>query len=57
MWAAIQRFTEAPAAASGRIASRNMGAARGTRLGLARDYAGKALDPDKAPDIGAVQHP
>jgi Right handed beta helix region len=43
-------------AASGRVASRNMGAARGTRLGLARDLAGTALDPAKAPDIGAFEH-
>ena len=31
--------------------------ARGTRLGLARDYAGTALDPQEQPDIGAFQHP
>jgi hypothetical protein len=43
-------------APSGRVASGNMGAARGTRLGLARDFAGRALDPGKAPDIGAFQH-
>jgi hypothetical protein len=42
-------------ASSGRVASRNMGAARGTRLGLARDYAGTALDPQVHPDIGAFQ--
>ena len=42
-------------AASGRVASRNMGAARGTRLGLARDYAGTELDPQALPDIGAFQ--
>jgi hypothetical protein len=42
-------------ASSGRVASRNMGAARGTRLGLERDFAGTALDPQKAPDIGAFQ--
>jgi hypothetical protein len=40
---------------SGRVASRNMGAARGTRLGLARDLAGTAIDPATAPDIGAFQ--
>jgi hypothetical protein len=44
-------------ASSGRVASRNMGAARGTPLGLARDYAGTALDPQEHPDIGAFQHP
>jgi hypothetical protein len=42
-------------ASSGRVASRNMGAARGTRLGLARDFAGTAIDPGTAPDIGAFQ--
>ncbi len=42
-------------AASGRVASRNMGAARGTRLGLARDLAGTAIDPQRRPDIGAYQ--
>jgi Right handed beta helix region len=42
--------------AAGRVASRNLGAARGTRLGLLRDLAGTALDPAKAPDIGAFAH-
>jgi hypothetical protein len=41
--------------ASGRVASGNMGAARGTRLGLARDLAGTPLDPQRPPDIGAFQ--
>ncbi len=44
-------------AISGRIASRNMGAARGTRLGLLRDLAGTPLDPAKPPDIGAFERP
>ncbi|MDX6597530.1 MAG: hypothetical protein QOE87_1417 [Gaiellales bacterium] len=43
-------------APSGRVASRNMGAARGTRLGLSRDIAGTAVDPQAPPDIGAFQH-
>ena len=43
-------------ATSGRVASRNMGAGRGTRLGLAHDLAGTALDPHIQPDIGAFQH-
>jgi hypothetical protein len=34
-----------------------MGAARGTPLGLVRDYAGTTLDPQEQPDIGAFQHP
>ena len=42
-------------AASGRVTSRNMGAARGTRLGLARDLAGTAVGARNAPDIGAFQ--
>ena len=42
-------------APSGRVASRNMGAARGTRLGLAHDLAGTSIDPKIAPDIGAYQ--
>jgi parallel beta helix pectate lyase-like protein len=42
-------------AASGRVTSRNMGAGRGTRLGLARDLAGTALDPAEQPDIGAFE--
>ena len=42
--------------AAGHVASRNLGAARGTRLGLLRDLAGTALDPAKAPDIGAFAH-
>jgi hypothetical protein len=33
-----------------------MGAARGTRLGLSRDVAGTAVDPQAPPDIGAFQH-
>jgi len=41
---------------SGRVASRNMGAGRGTRLGLAHDLAGTALNPGARPDIGAFQH-
>jgi hypothetical protein len=41
---------------SGRVASGNMGVARGTRLGLARDLAGTPLDPQRPPDIGAFQH-
>ncbi|HET6171092.1 MAG TPA: right-handed parallel beta-helix repeat-containing protein [Gaiellales bacterium] len=41
---------------SGRVASRNMGAGRGTRLGLAHDFAGTPIDPGAAPDIGAFQH-
>jgi hypothetical protein len=44
------RFTTA-----GRVASRNMGAARGSRLGLERDLAGTAVDARRAPDIGAFQ--
>jgi hypothetical protein len=43
-------------ATSGQVTSRNMGAGRGTRLGLAHDFAGTALNPRKAPDIGAFQH-
>jgi hypothetical protein len=43
-------------AVSGRVASRNLGAQRGTRLGLARDFAGTPLNPQVAPDIGAFQH-
>jgi hypothetical protein len=43
-------------AASGRVTSRNMGAGRGTRLGLAHDLAGTVLDPHIQPDIGAFQH-
>jgi Right handed beta helix region len=44
------RFTPA-----GRVASGNMGAARGARLGLARDFAGTLIAPGAAPDIGAYQ--
>ena len=44
-------------ARSGRVASRNVGAARGTRLGLLRDVAGTALDPSRRPDIGAFERP
>ena len=43
-------------AVSGRVASRNMGAGRGTRLGLAHDLAGTVLNPHIQPDIGAFQH-
>ena len=43
-------------ATSGRVASRNMGAGRGTRLGLAHDLAGTALKQGARPDIGAFQH-
>jgi hypothetical protein len=43
-------------ATSGRVASRNMGADKGTRLGLSHDLAGRPLDPRSAPDIGAFQH-
>jgi hypothetical protein len=43
-------------AASGRVASHNLGAQRGTRLGLARDFAGTPLNLQVAPDIGAFQH-
>ena len=43
-------------ATSGRVASHNMGAGRGTRLGLAHDLAGTALNPHIQPDIGAFQH-
>jgi hypothetical protein len=42
--------------ASGRVASGNMGVARGTRLGLPRDLAGTPIDPRRPPDIGAFQH-
>ena len=43
-------------ATSGRVASRNMGAGKGTRLGLSHDFAGTALNPHIQPDIGAFQH-
>lgn len=43
-------------ATSGRVASHNMGVGRGTRLGLAHDLAGTALNPRNPPDIGAFQH-
>jgi hypothetical protein len=44
-------------AASGRVLSRNIGARRGMRLGLVRDYAGTRLDRRARPDIGAYQRP
>jgi hypothetical protein len=43
-------------ATSGRVASHNIGAGRGTRLCLARDLAGTALNRGVRPDIGAFQH-
>ena len=39
----------------GRVLSRNLGAARGMRLGLTRDFGGTALDRHARPDIGAYQ--
>jgi hypothetical protein len=42
-------------AISGRVASRNLGAGKGTPLGLSHDLAGIALSPRGAPDIGAFQ--
>jgi hypothetical protein len=43
-------------ATSGRVASHNMGAGRGTRLGLVHDLTGTVLNPHIQPDIGAFQH-
>jgi Right handed beta helix region len=42
-------------ATSGRVASHNTGAGRGTWLGLSHDLAGTALNPRISPDIGAFQ--
>ena len=39
----------------GRVTSRDLGAARGTRLGLAHDLAGTPLSARKRPDIGAFE--
>jgi hypothetical protein len=44
-------------AASGRVASGNIGIGRGARLGLTRDFAGTPVDPGAHPDIGAFQRP
>jgi hypothetical protein len=41
---------------AGRVLSRNIGARRGMRLGLARDIAGTRLSGAARPDIGAYQH-
>jgi hypothetical protein len=43
-------------ATSGRVSSRNLGAGKGTLLGLSHDLAGKPLNRRAAPDIGAFQH-
>jgi hypothetical protein len=40
---------------AGRVVSRNLGAARGMRLGLVRDYAGTRIGGRARPDIGAYQ--
>jgi hypothetical protein len=41
--------------AEGRVSSSNLGAARGTSLGLAHDLVGTPLPPLGPPDIGAFQ--
>ena len=46
-----------PVHVAGRVASRNLGAARGTRLGLLRDLAGTALDPARRPTSGPSRTP
>ena len=43
--------------ADGRVASSNLGAAKGAMLGLTHDLAGTPLPPQAPPDIGAFQRP
>jgi hypothetical protein len=41
--------------ADGRVASSNLGASKGTMLGLAHDLAGTPLPPSAPPDMSAFQ--
>jgi hypothetical protein len=43
--------------ADGRVASANLGAAKGTVLGLTHDLVGTPLPPDERPDMSAFQRP